>query len=590
MSLADQLDTLEISGLVLQAMPPPELEYIFRHALTQEAAYNSILKSQRRALHLAVGETLERNYPGRREELAALLAAHFAAAEDHPRARAYYTLAGDYAARRQAIPESLAHYSAALALTDISAAASEDLRHLYSALGRTLELSGKYEEALAHYLAMQELAQQRGDRAMELAALTARAVIHSNLSVSHDPAQSELLAEQALALARELGDQAAEAKVLWARALALSLTGHPRESLEPGERALKIARSLGLREQLAYVLNDLSLSYSALGQSDRVSEVLEESRRLWVELGNLPMLADNLGRSAVFAMYAGDLPRAFEAAREGLRVSESLGHAWGRAENGNNLGFLYFLHGEFGEAIEIIRESIPFAEQAGHGGILVFSPTYLALIASDLGQCEEGLRWIERGAAEAHSRVPAWLPWTQAVEALLRVQTGEPDPAAALVQLALSGLNRDDFFVYPLALLAITNVAWLRGDFDRTLAHTASGLEYLQAAHERISRLDFLILRGRALHALGRSEEARRFLTEAVSEAEAIGARRSLWPALLALRELELQQGDAVEAEALRARAVETINYIADHVGNNDRRASFLTLPEVRAALIDPQR
>ena len=77
MTLAAHLNTLESTGLVHLAQTLPELEYLFRHALIQDAAYRSLVKADRRALHRAVGEMLERAYPDRIDELAPLLARHF---------------------------------------------------------------------------------------------------------------------------------------------------------------------------------------------------------------------------------------------------------------------------------------------------------------------------------------------------------------------------------------------------------------------------------------------------------------------------------------------------------------------------------
>src|SRR5688572_6159548 len=111
-----QLNQLETSGLVRVAQLHPELEYIFRHALVQDAVYESLLRQDRRKLHRMVGETLERAYPQRVEELAALLGSHFALAEDSERALHYCLIAARSAERRYANQEAITHYSAALHL------------------------------------------------------------------------------------------------------------------------------------------------------------------------------------------------------------------------------------------------------------------------------------------------------------------------------------------------------------------------------------------------------------------------------------------------------------------------------------------
>ena len=77
-----ELNTLEASGLVQVAAMEPDLEYLFRHALVQDAAYSSLLKQDRRALHRLAAETLLTLYPDRKDELAAVIAMHYERAGD----------------------------------------------------------------------------------------------------------------------------------------------------------------------------------------------------------------------------------------------------------------------------------------------------------------------------------------------------------------------------------------------------------------------------------------------------------------------------------------------------------------------------
>src|SRR2546423_8982872 len=73
MTTKTELVTLEASGLIQIAAVQPELEYLFRHALVQDAAYSSLLKQDRRSLHQLAAETLLALYPGRQRELAAVV-------------------------------------------------------------------------------------------------------------------------------------------------------------------------------------------------------------------------------------------------------------------------------------------------------------------------------------------------------------------------------------------------------------------------------------------------------------------------------------------------------------------------------------
>jgi oligopeptide transport system substrate-binding protein len=115
-SLQTQLVQLETSDLIRQAQDLSELEYLFRHALIQEAAYSSLLRADRRALHRAVGEALEQFYPERLEEFAAVLGWHFAEAGDYKKAVAYLLQAGDRARTLHAFQEAIQAYLQALTL------------------------------------------------------------------------------------------------------------------------------------------------------------------------------------------------------------------------------------------------------------------------------------------------------------------------------------------------------------------------------------------------------------------------------------------------------------------------------------------
>src|SRR3954447_13128973 len=61
-NLQPALDRLVVAGLIRQAAQDPDLEFLFRHVLVQEAAYASLLKQDRRRLHAQVGTVLEQDY------------------------------------------------------------------------------------------------------------------------------------------------------------------------------------------------------------------------------------------------------------------------------------------------------------------------------------------------------------------------------------------------------------------------------------------------------------------------------------------------------------------------------------------------
>ena len=96
---------------------------------------------------------------------------------------------------------------------------------------------------------------------------------------------------------------------------------------------------------------------------------------------------------------------------------------------------------------------------------------------------------------------------------------------------------------------------------------------------------DVLRTRGEALRGLGRIEEAFASLTEARYEADRQGSRRSIWPVLAKLAELEEERGNSAEAKSLRREARSVIEYIAENADASGLRKAFMSTPRVRAVL-----
>lgn len=108
------LDGLQQLELIRERRRQPELEFLFTHALVQEATYDSILLDRRRHLHREVATVIEQLFPDRLDEFAGVLAHHFTAAEDWEKAQHYLFRAGDQAGRMAGDAEALARYRQAI--------------------------------------------------------------------------------------------------------------------------------------------------------------------------------------------------------------------------------------------------------------------------------------------------------------------------------------------------------------------------------------------------------------------------------------------------------------------------------------------
>lgn len=116
--LDQHLSELQRADLVREKTRRPELEYIFKHSLTQQAAYNSLLIERRRDFHRRVGEALEQLFADRQAEFYGLLAHHFDAAGERLKAIDYWIKAGDTARLKDAFDEAIEEYQRAVALLE----------------------------------------------------------------------------------------------------------------------------------------------------------------------------------------------------------------------------------------------------------------------------------------------------------------------------------------------------------------------------------------------------------------------------------------------------------------------------------------
>lgn len=590
--LESQLMQLESAQLV-RLLREPEIAYLFKHALVQETAYLSLLVKNRRALHKQVARCYEELFPDRIQEFAPILAQHYADAGDDPQATLKYArLAGDGAWDRNAMMEAARYYAVALAAAaEVSAEESTELFYLSARCGRALELSGQYEAALAHYEATRAMGQKRGDRALELAALTAMGTILAVPSPLQDLDKAEKIAESGLELAKALGDQAAEAKILWNRMLATYFLAHPEESVACGERSIALARQLGLREQLAFSLNDIGRSYMAVGLIERADEAGMEANALWRELGNQPMLADNLVGMAENATMLGNYDRVLELTAEADRINRAINNRWGQSYSGMTRAYVNIERGEVSEAITTVKEAGAQAQAGGFSFSIVGSETILASIYASLGASGQALELLRHISTLDPVNSPAVGYGFGGLAGQVYLAAGDLAAAAKALEPTLAHLKAAENG-YPLVVFGIVpvwvvhaNLAIAMGQFDRAIEFIDTMLAVTRRLHFRPFQADALLTKANALIGKGELAAAGELLESARSDAEGIGSKRALWEILATQAELEARLGHEEAASSLRSRAGDIVEFIADHIDEPDLRAAFLHQPKVQAVL-----
>jgi len=246
-SLGDALDVLVREEVVYPKGDESHPRYVFRHALLQDAAYESMLKSSRAALHRRIGEAVERGFPDIVATEPEWLAQHFASANLPSRAIPYWEQAGQRAGRLAAFAEAGRHFEAALG--QLAKLPEEPARHGQE-LGLQLQLGTALTASLGYAADAVEVAYQRaralcgllGDTAElfpVLIGLTNFYIVRGHLGRALE------LAWQIVRLTRQTGQLAQQVVAHCALGYTLAYAGRLREAEETLAGNLKTCQECG---------------------------------------------------------------------------------------------------------------------------------------------------------------------------------------------------------------------------------------------------------------------------------------------------------------------------------------------------------
>lgn len=576
--LAADLLTLQERDLIRRVREAHAPEFTFRHALTHEAAYGSLLIKRRKSLHRRVAEVLESTNAGRLEDVAPLLERHFSEAGDDRATYRYAMIAARAARRLYANAEAEAHYRVAIDAGRRLGVASEDLLQMYAHRGNALELQGRYDDAVANYEEWRATARELGDESLELAAESAFAVLYATATPLFDPKVGLELSEQTLAKARRLGDRAAEARSLWNILLAnVYGGGDAGEAIEAGEASVAISRELGDLGQLAFTLNDLSRAYLANGDRKTASARLDDAHALWIETDNRPMLCESLTISSQMRLLEGDLGEAMSLAGAAFSTATEIDNGWATA---NALIARYrteWFRGDLGAAMRTMHLCMTIGDPSGFAFSGIGARMELAEILSYLGDGAAALPYADRAVELAEERAVVAVGVARVSRAQSFLALGDLERAGeALESLEMALPEPERTLGGSRAELTRSQLALASRDAMGAEEFASNVLKSLRTIEVRIFVADALVARARALLAQSRFSEADLDLADAIRCAKATGERRPLWEARALAARIRDQEGEPSEAEELRRRAQNIVNAIADGVDDEGLRGHFL--------------
>jgi tetratricopeptide (TPR) repeat protein len=408
-----QVDVLEAKGLIRLAAIRPELEYLFRHGLVQDAAYSSLLKQERRELHGRVGAALEALYPDRAGELAPVLAMHFEQAGDTERAIDYYAAGAKHALEQNAIQEAFGAFDRAASLIAEKEAApgveltAEEMtrrrrRGIEIDLGRA-QAGYSFrtpEETFDALERIVEPAEQLGDLELvgRVHTLIALERLQNGESAT-DPIVKRSL-DRIAEVGKSIGDPSMLAVPMALIGLSNVFAGDPRQGVTQLEEALPLMERRQDTIGPAFARGALAIGYANLGDFEKADAAAAQATKL---AGKSDLIAqlDALIAESMVRSTEGDLEGAIPLASRCVQQSEETGATACMVASSWILGDVFYRQGKFAEARDVLKRGSDVSAVVDRK---VWRPTLLAWLGSTmaaLGAADEG-DW-EEGLAMARS-------------------------------------------------------------------------------------------------------------------------------------------------------------------------------------------
>jgi predicted ATPase len=395
----------------------PEVEYTFKHALTQEVAYGAMLQERRKALHERTAQAIETLYRATLDEHYSELAHHYSHSGNTQKAVEYLHLAGQQAVQQSADAEAISHLTIALelikSLPDTPKRSRQELRLLLTLGPVLMSIRGfAAPEVEALYTRARELCLQVGETAQlfpVLYGLWRLSLLRAELQLARE------LGEQLLPLAQQSHDsalllgvhRALGTTMLWQGEIALAREQLSRCSLYDPQQHHPLAFFYGINLGVTcQILTAIALWL--LGYPDQALQRGQEGITLAHEASHPFSLGFALGFIARLHQYRREWRLAQEQSKAAIALSAAQGFPYMLAQGTVVWGATLAAQGHEEEGITQIRQVMATLEAVGGG---IERPYFLALLAeahAGAGQAEKGLAALAEALTVADKTGERW--------------------------------------------------------------------------------------------------------------------------------------------------------------------------------------
>ena len=547
--LEERLEELKVLELIHHKEYFPELSYMFKHALTQDVAYSTLLQQRRKVLHGIIGSAIEKLYWERLAEHYEVLAYHYFEGEVWEKAFEYSLKSAKKSVAAFANQDALTYFDRALKAYEMMENTSEEmLIDIYSGRAELYLAMTEFKNAVDNYNILREIGHSIGNYSMEGLALAGAAMAYV---WAHDLVKAESVAKEALTLADSTKDDLVRTAVNNVLGFIDAIRGELVNMENRASKVVQLSRKIGdpTFEVLGCVWMNLLQSWRAEYEKAH-------------QYGQMGMKAAERDRSSTFALvqirwtYAlslighGRYNEAITLIKDSISFCERMEEKVNRSRQLNTLGWLYNELCNWKLADQYNQKGLDLALSIGDPEIIINARINLADTAIGMEDIRKARKMLE----DMYVSLPdqhEWMKWRYTQH--LTHSLGE-------VHLA-------------------------EGKLERSLKMVNECLDLAEATDSRKNIIKGRRLSGLVFLAQEEFLEAEKELMIALEIAKQICNPPQLWKTLVALGNLWMAQKNKAKALQAYNEALLVVENIASGLSDKSLKETFLSSKHVKSII-----
>ena len=452
----------------------PELEYLFKHALTQEVAYSSLLQKRRREIHSEIGMAVEKLYDDRLEELYEILAYHYSKSGNIEKAYQYLKLSGEKAIKKFSNWEAFQFYKTAFKILEKMEDSLQKQKRKLAILhlmAIPMQLLG-YPENSLHFLTMgDKLAEQLGDAKNHALFLGGIGSYHA--IKGGDPLLGIKYSEESISEADKIQDIEIMAPISSRLCAFYIIAGEPLKTAALAPRVIKIIESQARQQDFFGLGNNvytaLNIYYGHslgwLGDFEKGKLICQKGLQFGKKIDTLTGLALAEFLFGYLYMHQGDGENVKRHFNECIKYCEQgealiwLGLAW------TGLGIGNFFVNDIETALGYIKKGIQIQKDAGIPYYLSFHFFALGMVYLELGDVKQSEDSFKKSLELSDKHNEKWIEGTSRIYSGITIAKNDKSKIDRAEESILQGINiLEERKINPWASIGYYNLGSIQAD------------------------------------------------------------------------------------------------------------------------------